>query len=68
MQQRLKAAARVAGAQVIAAQFFHQLLVTVNNARSALHASFGRESLAALTGALERKGFLPIALCVPCYP
>jgi hypothetical protein len=52
-QQRLKAAARAAWAQVVAAKFFDEFFFAVNHLRSALHFGFGWIALAALTAALE---------------
>jgi len=52
-QQRLKAAAGATGAQVVAAEFFHEFFLAVNHSRAALHFGFGWIALAALTTALE---------------
>ena len=54
MQHCLKAAARAAGAQVVAAERLLQELVAVDHAPAALDVAFGGEAAAALTGALER--------------
>jgi hypothetical protein len=54
-QQRLKAAAGVTWAQVVAAEFFDEFLLAVNHSCAALHFGFGRIALAALTAALESR-------------
>ena len=53
MQQFLKPAVRAAGAGVVAAQPFDELLVAVHDAMTALDPRFGWESLATLTRDLE---------------
>ena len=53
MQHCLKAAARAAGAQVVATELLLQELVAVDHAPAALDVALGREAAAALTGALE---------------
>jgi hypothetical protein len=62
----LKPASRAAGAQIVATELLHKLLVAVHYAEAALHASFRRITLPPLAGALkssgvhrEIRGFLP---------
>jgi hypothetical protein len=55
MQQFLKSLVGAAGAGVVAAEFFEELLVAVDDADAAFHVRFGREASAALTGALESR-------------
>ncbi len=51
----MKAAARAAGAQVVAAEFLGQFFVAVDDAPAALDLGLGGEAPAALTGHLERR-------------
>jgi hypothetical protein len=52
----LKSARRPARARIVAAEFFEQRLVAVDDAVAALDPGFGRETLAALTRDFESKG------------
>jgi len=51
----LKSARRLARARIVAAEFFEQRLVAVDDAIAALDPGFGRETLAALTRDFESR-------------
>jgi len=53
MQQFLKTAARSAGAQVVSAQLFRQLLVAVDHAMTSFDFSLGRETFEPFAGTLK---------------
>jgi len=55
MQHFLKATARAAGAGIVAAQFFEEFLVAVDNPETAFYVGFRGETAAAFTASLERK-------------
>ncbi len=54
-QQRWKPAARAAGAGVAAAEFFHQLLVAMDNAQAALDLGFGVENPSGACSAAQKQ-------------
>jgi hypothetical protein len=64
MQQRLKPAAGVAGARIVATELFEKLFVPVHNAVSALDPGFGREALPTLARDLETSTGRGACLCV----
>jgi hypothetical protein len=55
MQQRLKPARRTAWAQIISAELLYEFLFAAHNSGTLFDVGFGRETLAALTTALERR-------------
>jgi hypothetical protein len=55
MQQFLKPAAGAARAGIVASELFLQVLDPAHDAKSALHARFGREAFGAFTGFLETR-------------
>jgi hypothetical protein len=55
MQQFLKAAARAARAEVVAAEFFEKFFIGVNDAVAALYVRFGRIALSTFTRVFERR-------------
>jgi hypothetical protein len=55
MQHFLKPARGSARAQVVAAELFAQFFIAMDDAMTALHARFGRETAAALTASLESR-------------
>jgi hypothetical protein len=57
MQHFLKTPPGSAGAEIVAAEFFEELLVAVDDAVAALHARFGGVALPALAARLKRSGF-----------
>lgn len=56
MQQFLKPPARAAGAEVVAPELLHELLLSADHAEPELDTRLGRESLPSLATGLERKG------------
>ena len=56
MQQFLKPAGGTARAGIVAAEFFPQLFVTMDNAEAAFDLCFRWEPFTALAGALEKRG------------
>jgi hypothetical protein len=56
MQQFLKAASGPTGTGVVSPELLQEFFVPMHHLAAALYASFGRETLAALTAALESWG------------
>jgi len=48
--------ARTAGAEIIPAKLFFELFIAVNDANTAFHAGFGRESFPPLAHRFEKNG------------
>src|SRR5207249_3136314 len=62
-QQFLKAVSRTARTEIVASKLLAKFLIPVNNADSAFHLRFGRETFATFAGDLKI-GFI---LCVVCH-
>jgi hypothetical protein len=58
-QQHLTASARVAGAGIVSAEFFDQVLVAVDDAITAFDVRLGGETVAAFAGDLKSGRALP---------
>jgi hypothetical protein len=67
-QHDLKFPARAAGAKIVPPELFDQFLVTPDDAMAAFDVGFRWETLPALASALEKRGLLVLAWCLPYEP